>query len=59
MAIIRVGGASEVEVNEKKDRVDDALLAARGAGYPREHDDLPLLRRAGWQENTAAVWERR
>ena len=28
-------------------------------GYPREHDDLPLLHRAGWQENTAAVWERR
>ena len=31
VAIIRVGGASEVEVKEKKDRVDDALNATRAA----------------------------
>jgi len=31
VAIIRVGGASEVEVNEKKDRVVDALNATRAA----------------------------
>ena len=31
MAIIRVGGASEVEVKERKDRVDDALNATRAA----------------------------
>src|SRR5487761_2421472 len=31
VAVIRVGGASEVEVKEKKDRVDDALNAARAA----------------------------
>jgi len=31
VAIIKVGGASEVEVNEKKDRVDDALNATRAA----------------------------
>src|SRR6201987_2504367 len=29
VAVIRVGGASEVEVKERKDRVDDALHAAR------------------------------
>ena len=31
VAIIRVGGGSEVEVKEKKDRVDDALNATRGS----------------------------
>jgi chaperonin GroEL len=31
VAVIRVGGATEVEVKEKKDRVDDALNAARAA----------------------------
>ena len=31
VAIIRVGGASEVEVKERKDRVDDALHATRAA----------------------------
>jgi chaperonin GroEL len=31
VAIIRVGGASEVEVKEKKDRVDDGLHATRAA----------------------------
>lgn len=29
--MIKVGGASEVEVGEKKDRVDDALNATRAA----------------------------
>ncbi len=31
VAVIRVGGASEVEVKEKKDRVEDALNATRAA----------------------------
>jgi chaperonin GroEL len=31
VAIIRVGGSTEVEVKEKKDRVDDALNATRAA----------------------------
>lgn len=31
VAVIRVGGASEVEVKEKKDRIDDALHATRAA----------------------------
>ena len=31
VAIIRVGGSSEVEVKERKDRVDDALHATRAA----------------------------
>ena len=31
VAVIRVGGSTEVEVKEKKDRVDDALQATRAA----------------------------
>jgi chaperonin GroEL len=31
VALIKVGGATEVEVKEKKDRVDDALNATRAA----------------------------
>jgi len=31
VAVIKVGGASEIEVGEKKDRVDDALNATRAA----------------------------
>jgi len=31
VAVIKIGGASEVEVNEKKDRVTDALNATRAA----------------------------
>ena len=31
MAVIHVGGMTEVEVKEKKDRVDDALAATRAA----------------------------
>jgi len=31
VAVIKVGGSSEVEVGEKKDRYDDALNATRAA----------------------------
>ena len=31
VAILKVGGSSDVEVNEKKDRVNDALNATRAA----------------------------
>ncbi|MGO7165123.1 TCP-1/cpn60 chaperonin family protein, partial [Rhizobium johnstonii] len=31
VAVIRVGGSTEVEVKEKKDRIDDALNATRAA----------------------------
>jgi chaperonin GroEL len=31
VAVIKVGGATEIEVKEKKDRVDDALNATRAA----------------------------
>ncbi|WP_336493142.1 TCP-1/cpn60 chaperonin family protein, partial [Methylobacterium nigriterrae] len=31
VAVIRVGGSTEVEVKEKKDRVEDALHATRAA----------------------------
>jgi chaperonin GroEL len=33
VAVIKVGGATEVEVKEKKDRVDDALNATRAAAW--------------------------
>ena len=31
VAVLKIGGASEVEVGEKKDRVDDAVEATRAA----------------------------
>merc|ERR1711935_261171 len=31
VAVLKIGGSSEVEVNEKKDRVTDALNATRAA----------------------------
>ena len=31
VAILKVGGASETEVNELKDRIDDAICATRAA----------------------------
>ncbi|MCT4552033.1 MAG: chaperonin GroEL [Alphaproteobacteria bacterium] len=31
VAVIRIGGSSEIEVKEKKDRIDDALCATRAA----------------------------
>jgi chaperonin GroEL len=31
LAVIRVGGATEIEVKERKDRVDDAMYATRAA----------------------------
>ncbi len=31
VAVIKVGGSSEVEVGEKKDRIDDALNATKAA----------------------------
>ena len=31
VAVIKVGGSTEIEVKEKKDRVDDALNATRAA----------------------------
>jgi chaperonin GroEL len=44
VAVIRVGGATEVEVKEKKDRVDDALNATHPAfclALPPVHLKLP------------------
>jgi chaperonin GroEL len=56
VAVIRVGGATEVEVKEKKDRVDDALNATRAAaskvleGVKGDNDDqnagVAIVRRA-------------
>lgn len=63
VAIIEVGGATEVEVKERKDRVDDALHATRAAA---EEGVLPgggvaLLRSVGALEgvNTANIDQRR
>jgi chaperonin GroEL len=55
VAVIRVGGSTEVEVKEKKDRVDDALHATRAAV---EEGVLPgggvaLLRAAKVLDNVA------
>jgi chaperonin GroEL len=48
VAVIRVGGATEVEVKEKKDRVDDALNATRAAVQEGvlPGGGVPLLRAA-------------
>ncbi|MGV1768483.1 chaperonin GroEL [Rhizobium rhizogenes] len=57
VAVIRVGGSTEVEVKEKKDRVDDALHATRAAV---EEGILPgggvaLLRAVNALENLSTV----
>jgi len=46
VAVIRVGGATEVEVKERKDRVDDAMHATRAAVEEGilPGDGVPLLR---------------
>jgi chaperonin GroEL len=38
VAVIRVGGSTEVEVKEKKDRVDDAMHATKAAVANAFHD---------------------
>lgn len=45
VAVIKVGGSSEVEVGEKKDRYDDALNATRAAveeGIGKSHIEFFL-----------------
>ena len=58
VAVIRVGGGTEVEVKERKDRVDDALHATRaaveegivpGGGVALARASLILAQRAGRQ----------
>merc|ERR1712168_1622897 len=56
VAVIKVGGGSEVEVNERKDRVEDALNATKAAA---EEGIVPgggtaLIRCAGLLRNVAA-----
>ena len=54
--MIRVGGATEVEVKEKKDRVDDALHATRAAveeGVVAGRRRRAAARRAGARELAA------
>ncbi len=51
VAVIRVGGSTEVEVKEKKDRVDDALNATRAAVRGRH--------RAGRRCRAAALLQRK
>ena len=43
VAVIRVGGMTEVEVKERKDRVDDALNATRAAVAGREQRQLSTI----------------
>jgi chaperonin GroEL len=38
VAVIRVGGSTEVEVKEKRDRVDDAMHATKAAVANAFHD---------------------
>jgi len=63
VAVIYVGASSEVELKEKKDRVDDALSATRaaveegiipggGVGYIRAIKDLEKLKGANEDETT-------
>ncbi len=63
VAVLYIGAASEVEMKEKKDRVDDALSATRaaveegiipggGVGYIRAIPALEKLRGANEDENT-------
>ena len=56
VAVIRVGGATEVEVKEKKDRVDDALNATRAAVEEGvlPGGGVPLLRAAAVLEGLSA-----
>ena len=56
IAVIRVGGATETEVKERKDRVDDAMHATRAAV---EEGILPVWRSCGrrksWKSSRAAT----
>lgn len=63
VAVLYVGAASEVEMKEKKDRVDDALAATRaaveegiipggGTAYIRANDALEKLKGANEDETT-------
>jgi chaperonin GroEL len=64
VAVIRVGGATEVEVKEKKDRVDDALNATRaaveegivaGGGVALLRASLTLRTSGGNSDQTAGI----
>jgi len=63
VAVLYIGAASEMEMKEKKDRVDDALSATRaaveegivpggGVAYIRAIEDLKNLKGANEDENT-------
>ncbi|MDA9494810.1 hypothetical protein XI08_38220 [Bradyrhizobium sp. CCBAU 11361] len=51
--MIRVGGATEVEVKERKDRVDDAMHATRAAALCNISKSA-LYFAAGWRVRTVA-----
>jgi chaperonin GroEL len=70
VAVLYVGAATEVEMKEKKDRVDDALHATRaaveegivaggGVAYIRAIDSLDSLKGANEDENTGIAIIRR
>jgi chaperonin GroEL len=51
VAVIRVGGATEVEVKERKDRVDDAMHATRAA----VEEDITCLDTRNWTNQSPAA----
>jgi chaperonin GroEL len=70
VAVLYIGAASEVEMKEKKDRVDDALSATRaaveegiipggGVAYIRAIDALAKLKGANEDQNTGIAIVRR
>lgn len=70
VAVLYVGAATEVEMKEKKDRVDDALHATRaavqegivpggGIAFIRAADSLAFLKGASEDENTGIAIVRR
>jgi chaperonin GroEL len=70
VAVLYVGAATEVEMKEKKDRVDDALAATRaaveegiipggGVGFIRASSALDKLKGANEDENTGIAIVRR
>merc|ERR1739845_125586 len=57
VAVIKVGGASELEVNEKKDRVIDALNATRAAVEKALRAPLSTIVANAGQEGAVVVGE--
>jgi chaperonin GroEL len=56
VAVIRVGGATEVEVKERKDRVDDAMHATRAAVDEDQKHGIQMVKKAlSWPARQIAI----